>query len=288
MASFQSFNNFETQIPSELLIAQIMQLHASISKLESLRPCKQVNSLLTHLVKLCTLPSSIDIESLPKEVQTMRESLISLCGRAEEHLEFEFSTFIGHTPNPMNNLTLFPYYANYVKLANMEYKILKENGVMQMKPKKVAFVGSGPMPLSSIIMATHHMDSKTHFDNFDIDEKANEVARKIVASDVALEKRMKFVTKDIMEVKERLGEYDCIFLAALVGMNREEKVKILGHIGKYMKEGGFLLVRSAKGARAFLYPVVEEHDMVSFEVLTIFHPIDDVINSVVLLRKPKA
>ncbi|KAK7324419.1 hypothetical protein VNO77_27955 [Canavalia gladiata] len=278
-------SNFETQISSERLISQIMQLHVSISKLESLRPSKQVNSLFTHLVNLCTLPSSIDIEALPQEVQTMRESLINLSGHAEGLLELEFSTFIGLTPNPLNNLTIFPYYGNYVKLANLENKILKENGVVN--PKKVAFVGSGPMPLTSIIMATHHMES-THFDNFDIDEKANEMARKIVASDATFERRMKFETQDIMEVRERLGQYDCIFLAALVGMSKEEKIKIMGHIRKYMKEEGFLLVRSAKGARAFLYPIVEEHDMVNFEVLTIFHPTNDVINSVVLLRKPKA
>ena len=121
MASFQGINNnIETLIPPELLITQIMQLHASISKLETLRPCKQVNSLFTHLVKLCTLPSSIDIESLPQEVQDMRESLINLSGRAEGLLELEFSTFISLTPEPMKNVTLFPYYGNYVKLANME------------------------------------------------------------------------------------------------------------------------------------------------------------------------
>lgn len=284
MASFQTFN-FEAEIPQELLISQIMQIHATISKLESLRPSKQVNTLLTHLVKLCILPSSIEIEALPQEVKTMRESLIPLCGKAEGLLELEFSTFISQTPNPVKNLTLFPYHGNYVKLANYENKILQENGVVNAK--KVAFIGSGPMPLSSIILATHHMET-THFDNFDLDEKANEAARKIVASDKALEKRMKFVTQDIMEAKERLGQYDCIFLAALVGMRRSEKVNILGHIRKYMKEGGVLLVRSAKGSRAFLYPIVEENDMENFEVLTIFHPTDDVINSVVLLRKPKA
>ncbi|GAU19081.1 hypothetical protein TSUD_99430 [Trifolium subterraneum] len=284
MASLQTFN-FESQIPHELLISQIMQIHATISKLDSLRPSKQVNTLFTHLVKLCIPPSSIDIETLPQEVKTMRESLIKLCGKAEGLLELEFSTFISQTPNPMKNITLFPYYGNYVKLANYENTILKENGVVNAK--KVAFIGSGPMPLSSIILATHHMES-THFDNFDIDEKANEVASKIVASDKALEKRMKFVTQNIMEVKERLGQYDCIFLAALVGMSRGEKMKVLGHIRKYMKEGGVLLVRSAKGSRAFLYPIVDENDVLDFEVLTIFHPTDDVINSVVLLQKPKA
>ncbi|KAF7822523.1 nicotianamine synthase-like [Senna tora] len=284
MASFQNLN-LETQISENLLITQITQLHASISKLESLKPSKQVNSLFTQLVKLCILPSSIDIQALPQEVKNMRESLINLCGQAEGLMELEFSTFLAQIPKPLNNLTLFPYYGNYVKLANMEHRILKENGVVH--PKKVAFVGSGPMPLTSIIMATHHLVS-THFDNYDIDEKANEAARRIVATvtESELEKRMKFETKDIMEVREKLGEYDCIFLAALVGMSRDAKVKILGHLRKYMKEGGVLLVRSAKGARAFLYPIVEEHDLVDFEVLTIFHPTNNVINSVVLLRKP--
>ncbi|KAG6705705.1 hypothetical protein I3843_07G187500 [Carya illinoinensis] len=282
MASPQNFS-FESQISTELLIARIMQLHESISKLGSLRPSKQVNSLFTHLVKLCTLPSSIDILALPQDVQIMRKSLIDLCGRAEGLLELEFSTFLSKVPQPLNNLNLFPYYENYVKLANMEHEILIENGVLQ--PKNVAFVGSGPMPLTSIIMATHHMKS-AHFDNFDIDEKANEVASRIVASDAELEKRMKFMTCNIMHVREELGDYDCIFLAALVGMSSEEKVKILGHVRKYMKQGGILLVRSAKGARAFLYPVVEERDLVGFEVLSIFHPTNDVINSVVLVRKP--
>ncbi|EXB52184.1 Nicotianamine synthase [Morus notabilis] len=232
-----------------------MQLHASILKLESLRPSKQVNTLFTQLVNLCTLPCSIDVKDLPQELQA----------------------------KPINNLNLFPYYNNYVKLANLEHNILVKNGVL--KPKNVAFVGSGPMPLTSLVLAMNHMKF-THFDNYDFDEKANSLARKIVASDVELEKRMKFVTKDVMEVKEKLGEYDCIFLAALVGMNKEKKVKVLGNVRKYMKEGGILLVRSVKGPRAFLYPVVEEHAFVGFEVLDIFHPSDEVVNSIILVRKP--
>ncbi|XP_043696151.1 nicotianamine synthase-like [Telopea speciosissima] len=273
----------EKYMPEELLIARIIQIHGSISKLESLRPSKLVNTLFTQLVKLCTIPSSIDINNLQEEVQQMRLSLINLCGLAEGLLELEFATILAKLPQPLQHLNLFPYYENYVKLASLEYNILLENGVME--PKKVAFVGSGPMPLTSIVMATHHLQF-TQFNNIDIDESANDVARRIVSSDVELEKRMKFETCDIMEVKEKLGEYDCIFLAALVGMNKEEKVKILEHMRRFMKGGGSLLVRSANGARGFLYPVVDENDLLGFEVLSIFHPTNDVINSVVLARKP--
>ncbi|GMI92881.1 ARABIDOPSIS THALIANA NICOTIANAMINE SYNTHASE 4, nicotianamine synthase 4 [Hibiscus trionum] len=285
MASQQNQSTFEseTQIPGEILIGRVIQIHDRISKLESLRPSKQVNSLFTHLVNLCTLPSNIDIKALPQDVQHMRGNLILLCGRAEGLLELEFATFLSKIPRPLSNLNLFPYYGNYVELASLEYRILSDNGVVQ--PKKVAFVGSGPMPLTSFVMATHHMKS-THFDNFDIDEAANDVARRLVASDKEFEKRMKFVTCDIMEVKEKLADYDCIFLAALVGMSKEQKLKIIGHVRKYMKAGGFLLVRSANGARAFLYPVVDEVDLPGFELLSVFHPTNQVINSVVLVRKP--
>ncbi|KAK9097893.1 hypothetical protein Syun_024938 [Stephania yunnanensis] len=260
-----------------------MQIHASVSKLESLMPSKPINTLLTQLVKLCSLPSSIEISTLPNEVQLMRQSLIKLCGIAEGFLELEFSTFLTNVPRPLDHLDLFPYYNNYVLLADLEHSILVENGVEQ--PKKVAFIGSGPLPLTAIIMATHHMQA-TYFVNIDIDESANHVASQIVASDLELERRMKFETCDVMDVKEMLGEFDIIFLAALVGMTKEEKAKIIGHLRKYMKAGGALLVRSANGARAFLYPVVEEEDLEGFEVLSVFHPTNEVINSIVLARKP--
>ncbi|XP_077217227.1 nicotianamine synthase-like [Tasmannia lanceolata] len=282
MASLQQCIS-ETSVTSDLLIANVVKIHSSICKLESLRPSKQVNSLFTQLVKLCTLPSSIDIRVLPQDVQRMRESLIGLCGHAEGLLELEFSTFLTKLPSPLDNLNLFPYYDNYVKLSSLECTILSQNGVVE--PKRVAFVGSGPMPLTSIIMATHHLKS-TCFDNYDIDELANNMACKLVATDTELERRMRFKTCDIMDVREELGGFDCIFLAALVGMSKEEKVGILEHIRKYMKSGGILLVRSANGARGFLYPVVEVEDLDGFEVLSIFHPTDDVINSIVLVRKP--
>ncbi|KAI9191096.1 hypothetical protein LWI28_003586 [Acer negundo] len=97
-------------------------------------------------------PSSIEIKALSQQVQQMRESLIILCGHAEGLLELEFATFLTNIPQPLNNLNLFLYYGNYIKLANLEYEILNENGVVQ--PKKATFVGSGLMLLTSIIMAS--------------------------------------------------------------------------------------------------------------------------------------
>ncbi|KAM7489348.1 hypothetical protein LguiB_026832 [Lonicera macranthoides] len=137
MASLQQID-FETLIPAGILTECVMQIHASIRKLESLRPSRKVNSLFTQPIRL-------------------------------------------------------------------EYNILKDNDVVN--PKKVAFIGSGSMPLTSIVLAMNHMKSKL-FDNFDIDESVNHVARQLVGSNHDLEKMMKFETMDVVEVSgvyENLG-----------------------------------------------------------------------------------
>ncbi|GFP80351.1 nicotianamine synthase [Phtheirospermum japonicum] len=148
-------------------------------------------------------------------------------------------------------------------------------------PARVAFLGSGPLPLTSIVLASHHLRS-TVFHNFDVDASANAMASRLVGPDPDLRERMSFFTDDAMSVP--LGEYDVVFLAALVGMEIEEKVRVVEHLARSMAPGAILVARSAHGARAFLYPVVESRHLRGFEVVSVFHPTDEVINSVVVAR----
>ncbi|KAJ0030305.1 hypothetical protein Pint_14158 [Pistacia integerrima] len=173
-------SKFESEILAEIIIARITRIHASISKIDSLRTSRLVNDLFTHLVKLCTLPLSIDVKALPKEVQSMGESLIVLSSQFSKQSpqrSWRGTTHEGCLRGFGSNASYF-YYFGY----------------------------------------TSH--EATSLDNFDIDEAANNVARRIVATDLELEKRMKFLICDIMEVKEKLGEYDCILLAALAVLTK--------------------------------------------------------------------
>lgn len=126
---------------------------------------------------------------------------------------------------------------------------------------------------------------KTEFHNFDVDSSANAKAAMLVAGDADLSRRMVFHTTNIMDVvSDQLRKFEVVFLAALVGMERGEKVKVIEHLRKNMGGGALLMLRSAYGARAFLYPVVEACDLRGFEILTMFHPTDEVITSIVLAR----
>jgi nicotianamine synthase len=266
----------------EPLVQKVCDLYLQISSLESLKPSKDVNMIFTQLVLTCMPSSPIDVTKLCKRVQEMRSKLIRLCGEAEGLLESHFSTILGSYENPLDHLTIFPYYSNYLKLSLLEFTILSQH--CAHVPSKIAFVGSGPLPLTSIVLASNHLIDTT-FHNYDIDPLANSMAVALVSSDPDLSKRMFFHTNDIMNVTNALKDYEVVFLAALVGMDKEDKVKVIDHLAKYMAPGAFLMLRSAHGARAFLYPVVDPCDLRGFDVLSVFHPTDEVINSVVIARK---
>ncbi|XP_010491026.1 PREDICTED: nicotianamine synthase 1-like [Camelina sativa] len=271
---------------NNLVVKQIIDLYDQISKLQSLKPSKNVDTLFGQLVSTC-LPTdtNIDVTNLSEEVKDMRSNLIKLCGEAEGYLEQHFSTILGSLPedqNPLDHLHTFPYYNNYLKLGKLEFDLLSQHS--SHVPSKIAFVGSGPMPLTSIVLAKFHLPNTT-FHNFDIDSHANTLASSLVSRDPDLSKRMIFHTTDVLNATEGLDEYDVVFLAALVGMDKESKVKAIEHLEKHMAPGAVLMLRSAHALRAFLYPIVDSSDLKGFQLLTIYHPTDDVVNSVVIARK---
>ncbi|KAK1374048.1 Nicotianamine synthase [Heracleum sosnowskyi] len=269
----------------EPVVQKICELYEEISKLDSLKPSKDVNTLFTKLVVTCIPPSSIDVTKLCSRVQEMRSKLIKLCGEAEGLLESHFSSILGSFDNPLDHLTLFPYYPNYLKLSLLEFTILTQHCCPRKDVlTRVAFLGSGPLPLTSIVLASYHL-TNTCFDNYDIDPLANLKASRLVSSNPDLSKRMFFHTTDVMNVTSALQDYEVVFLAALVGMDKNEKVGVIHHLAKYMAPGAILMLRSAHGARGFLYPVIDPSDLRGFEVLSVFHPSDEVINSVVVARK---
>lgn len=267
------------------LVQKITGLHAAIAKLPSLSPSADVDALFTDLVTACVPPSPVDVAKLGPEAQKMREELIRLCSDAEGKLEAHYSDMLAAFDNPLDHLGRFPYYSNYINLSKLEYELLARY-VPGIAPTRVAFVGSGPLPFSSLVLAARHLPN-TLFDNYDRCGAANERARKLVRADKDVGARMSFHTADVANLTQELGAYDVVFLAALVGMAAEEKAKVIAHLGTHMADGTALVVRSAHGARGFLYPIVDPEDIRQggFDVLAVYHPDDEVVNSVIIARK---
>ncbi len=148
--------------------------------------------------------------------------------------------------------------------------------------RKVLFVGSGPLPLTSLILAK---DYGLQVDSIEVDYEAYRLALQL-ADRLPDRNRLKFHYTDILHFKG-IQAYDAVFLAALVGLRKQEKMKIIHHIGVSMREKGLLLIRSAQHLKTLLYPPVDIQRLGNFTPLIEIHPHQDVINSVIIVQKRK-
>lgn len=267
-------------------VNQITDLYNQILKLKSLRPSNECDTLFEKLETLCmTADTNIDVQKMSHEVQGMRSHLIKLHGEATGYLEKHFSEILGSLEdNPVDHVDLYPSYLLTVNMIKLELDLIRKHTLRL--PTKIAFVGSGSIPMSSIVLAKFHLPNTT-FHNFDIDHQANALATHLVSRDPDLSQRLFFYTTDILNMTAViLREYDVIFLASMVGLTKEAKVKAIEHLEKHMAPGALLMLRSSHGLRSFIYQSVDSCDLKGFNVLTIHHPMSNKVpTSVVIARK---
>lgn len=293
-------------------LEQLKRLSDAIGELPSLYPCEQVNGLFEALVSAC-IDAEAEEEEVAQQLDALvrfysrrddanghrtvssaglahylqdRQSLIVKCAEAETLMERDFAQRLGALAcedEILAALRRFRFIRNYEKLTRLEFHLLlgQEAGF-----KRVAFVGSGPLPLTTFYLVKELLPQHAVVTNYDIDRESNRIAQRWMHALPSLHDRVEFQTSDILDVPhEELKRYDVIVLAALVGLVPKMKCRILQHLRLGMKDGSFLLLRSAEGAKAFLYPVVEMGDLRGWKVCSVTHPKGEVVNSVIVVTK---
>ncbi|KYF65154.1 nicotianamine synthase family protein [Sorangium cellulosum] len=263
------------------LSTRIHRIYNELASMGSLAPSQRVNHLFSELVSISMSRSRGEADEVLGDpaVSAIREGLWRVCSRGEYELERHWARRIAAADDPAAELRSFPYAANYDKLTRLELSGLR--GVRDELPRRVLFIGSGPLPFTSILLAER---LGLPVSNIDVDEEACADARAL-ARRLGLSDRLGFTCADALACAD-LSEFDCVFLAALVGMNRREKSRLLHHLHGAMRPGALLLVRSSQRLRTLLYPEVDIHGMAPFEPLLEIHPHDEVINSVILAERP--
>ncbi|KAH8550284.1 Nicotianamine synthase [Umbelopsis sp. PMI_123] len=274
---------------SQALIKEIEGIYTELSRIPSLKPGATTNKLFSKLVGLCikqyNAETVCDVLEHPHIIQ-LTKHLRDICSTGEYLLECQWSQQIineahTYTGNQEELLKKFVYYDNYQELTKLELHAMLGCGVV---PRSVVFVGSGPMPLSSILLADMCSDTSI-IRNLDVDKDAIGIASELV-SVIGKEKRIENLLCDGMDYTG-FGEADVIFLAALVGCDHQQKMKFLKRIFDQCKPGTAVMVRSAHSLRGLLYPVIEPEDLVKcgFLVDIELHPHNQVVNSVILARR---
>ena len=263
------------------LLADILALHDALAAEPSLEPGPRTDALFTALVALAVAPRApqeVDAVLADPRLTERLPDLRARCATGEYALERAWAHRVLAADDPHAALEAFPYLQNYRDLTRIEYHAVA--GHAPRAPRRALFVGSGPLPLSALLLARHGVQ----VDAVDIDPEAVELGGRLAA---ALGDDVRVAAGDVLDLGD-LGAYDLVCVAALVGLDPGEKAAALAHVRTRMRPGALVLARSAHSLRGLLYPVLEVAggDLGGLDPVAVLHPHTDVVNSVVLARVP--
>lgn len=259
------------------------RLHLRLATSASLEPSPDVDLLFSELVQLVRYEPQERVDQILADpaVLAVQPSLHRLCSEGECALERAWTSRVLRSRDPWAQLLRFPYYDNYRQLTHLEYHALRGLGFDDFG--RVAFVGSGPLPLTAVFLSRAF---GLQVDNVDRDLGAVQASRQLAGA-LGLQD-LSFIHADLFALTD-LSRYGLVVLAALVGLDRAEKLRALDHLARHMAPGALLVVRTAHALRALLYPPVDPDDLVGFTPLAVIQPLNDVINSIIVAqRKPGA
>jgi nicotianamine synthase len=263
------------------LLADILALHDALAAEPSLEPGPRTDALFTRLVALAVAPRSpqdVDAVLADPRLTERLPDLRARCASGEYALERAWAHRVLASGDPHAALEGFPYLQNYRDLTRIEYHAV--TGHAPRAPRRALFVGSGPLPLSALLLARHGVQ----VDALDVDPEAVELGGRLAA---ALGDDVTVSEGDVLALDD-LGAYDLVCVAALVGLDPDDKAAALSHVRSRMRPGAIVLARSAHSLRGLLYPVLEVADdgLGGLDPVAVLHPHTDVVNSVVLARVP--
>ncbi|KAK4703637.1 hypothetical protein P7C70_g2574, partial [Phenoliferia sp. Uapishka_3] len=312
--------------------AKLREIYSEIISLPSLVPSPETNAAFTKLIEFISFPFD-NSDSLHASVLNTSDNLIAtdlhrLCAEAEGNLESYWSRQLIKPPsNPTTSwfslpkrytrlpapisLEPFPYLQNYRSLVGLEVGLLR---AVEAELNEVVFIGSGPLPLSSLILGRDHIGVESrrgwNVTSVDVDAPALQQGAQLVAAALGSslshpdDKRFNashssgtftFLAESALSpnLTQSLAKANVVFLAALVGLDRASKIEIALHIISNMSAGAHLLMRSAEGLRMFAYPAAPQEEIVKkareqgtpVQLIMIAHPRNEIINSVVILKR---
>ncbi len=168
---------------------------------------------------------------------------------------------------PLMDFGLYPRYKTLIE-TQMEH-------LSTPRPRRIAFIGSGPMPLSLILM--HKLYNICSI-GIDIDERAVCLAQKCVER-LGMEEAIRIVHGD--EHSLALHQWDMVVIAALA----EPKSRIFSALQQIMSETESrpVICRTYSGLCTLLHPPIEEDDHSGFVIKEEIRPEKNRVNNTLLL-----
>lgn len=211
------------------------------------------------------------------QIQEIKPGIQRIFSQGSSLYERHWANQILQSDNPEQVFTQeYPYFQHYQRATSLEIHAIQSLATSPVK--RVLMVGSGALPVTSMAL------NKTGFATCNLDiHQADLALGKAVSDKLDAGNPMTFIHNDICNESD-LGDYDVVWLAALVG-DEALKTKIIRHLFETMKSGSLLVVRTAYNLRALLYPSTNEQDLLPFEVKLKIQTYADNFHSMLIAQK---
>ncbi|SFI81478.1 nicotianamine synthase family protein [Thermoflavimicrobium dichotomicum] len=238
---------------SKQLISLIVKVHQSLKEERDLSPRNnRVNQLLTLFVdQVADVYSREEIIYILQHhaIKSIQSELYQLLGQAETEMEFYYgAAYANRDPLKWDDLKQFIYWKNYVELSCTELQELQRCG---WNTSKIAFVGAGPLPLSSFLF---QQQTGAPVTCIDLHTEACDISRTLIG---------KLGQQSHIEVENIAGEevdysgYSLVFIASLVP-NKQEILKQI----HCTNPGAIVAIRTVEGLKQLLYCPVDEKKLI--------------------------
>ena len=245
------------------------EIYRQVTTLADYAPSPAVDSLFSALVSKAIDPFGDEMLS-KKQCGCLQK----ICAHAEYEMEKYWAQEIIAGNKTLND---FPYYGNYTDLTRLEWNAL--NSCADHTDHRVLFVGSGPLPMTAIILALNHGVHSTLIDN---DPVAVALSQTLLQT-LNLQHMIDVVCAE-GSLFDTYEDFNVIFVAALAGSDASQKEKIFEYIQKKTSTHCHIIARSSWGKRKMLYPPLPKKVYRLFKPLIEISPYNEIVNSVVILK----
>ncbi|MDO8658455.1 MAG: nicotianamine synthase family protein [Candidatus Levybacteria bacterium] len=240
---------------------EILNIYQQLLDLSADKLQNDVSPIFENLQKVTRI-TDIDITKTilkDTEIKKIQPYLRKLWANYEYQREKSWALEIYNSSKSSLELSRYPVYNFYEKIIPLEFGI--GNALYEKVVCNVLFIGSGPLPLSSIILAK---TAKIHVDGIDILQEACDISTKLVKK-LKLQTQIRFICTDICAM-DTIKKYDIIILSTLAGETIQEKLAIFEYLNKHMRKGQILIIRTVQGLKSLLYQESQINDLKSFKI----------------------
>ncbi|MFD6207045.1 nicotianamine synthase family protein [Peribacillus sp. NPDC060253] len=231
----------------EKIIHTYMDTYKILLEEDDLSPNNEIiNRVLTELVSMISKPLDQHVaeEILNHdEIRSIRGTMLEKLTIAETLMENHYAKLFVGSVNTLDDFRSFIYWDNYKELIQTEISELKK---VKKDIQSFAFVGTGPLPLSPLLLQRELGAKMTCLD---IDEQAHSLGRRIV-QELDNEGNSDYILND--GALHDYTEFDIVWIASLVP-NKEE---ILERIFQTNPDAT-VAIRSVDGIHQLLYEPVD-------------------------------